>query len=150
MSALINNLLVLQEGVKTKPYLDCCGKYWRECQCEAKGKLTIGVGRNLDDMGITTFEAEYLLNNDIKRVSREADQELSWFSHLDWRRQDAVLSMIFNMGVTRFREFKNMISALSVGDFERASQEMLDSTWAKEVPARAECLAEMVRKGAPQ
>ena len=45
--------LIMHEGLKLTPY-----------RCTAD-KLTIGVGRNLDDVGITQDEAEYLLDNDI-------------------------------------------------------------------------------------
>ena len=45
--------LRLHEGVEHKPYVDTVGK------------TTIGVGRNLDDVGLTDDEIDYLLDNDI-------------------------------------------------------------------------------------
>lgn len=147
MSAQLKALLMREEGVRLKPYLDCCGKYWRVCDCSRKGKLTLGVGRNLDDDGITEYESEWLLEKDIARVTAQADRELEWFSKLDPRRQDAVLSMLFNLGAARFREFKQMIAALEAGDYNAAADAMLQSEWAREVPNRAKELAEMMRKG---
>lgn len=47
----IQHQLIRHEGERLKPYMDCCGKSWRDCQCIDKGKLTIGVGRNLADVG---------------------------------------------------------------------------------------------------
>ena len=44
------------EGLRLYPY-NC-----------SEGKLTLGIGRNLDDRGITEEEALYLLNNDIEAV----------------------------------------------------------------------------------
>ena len=45
--------LTKHEGLRLKPY-----------HCPA-GKLTIGIGRNLEDKGITEKEAVMLLENDI-------------------------------------------------------------------------------------
>lgn len=55
------------EGVRFKPYRDTVGK------------LTIGVGRNLDDRGISPGEADYLLANDIRIVCDELDRRLGWW-----------------------------------------------------------------------
>ena len=52
MNKLIEQLKI-HEGMKLKPYL-----------CTSK-KLTIGIGRNLDDVGISKEEAEMLLNGNI-------------------------------------------------------------------------------------
>ena len=41
------------EGIKLKPYTDTVGK------------LTLGIGRNLEDKGITEQEALFMLNNDV-------------------------------------------------------------------------------------
>jgi lysozyme len=58
VSSLIEQLR-RDEGCVLKPYRD------------QVGKLTIGVGRNLDDVGISSDEAEYLLANDIvKRMGQ--------------------------------------------------------------------------------
>lgn len=45
----IIKMLIRHEGLRLKPYKD------------SVGKLTIGVGRNLDDKGITKEEAMHLL-----------------------------------------------------------------------------------------
>lgn len=136
MSERLTALLTRHEGMRLKPYID------------TQGKLTIGVGRNLDDMGITEEEAKHLLQNDIARVTAEADRELDWYSKLDWQRQDVILSMLINMGVTRFRGFQKMIAALESGNYAVAADEMMDSAWAKQVPSRAKELSDMMRLGA--
>ena len=53
----LRDALIRDEGVRLKPYRD------------SVGKLTIGVGRNLDDKGLTRAEAEALLDNDIRDVT---------------------------------------------------------------------------------
>ena len=60
--ALMNRIkaqLVRHEGLRLKPY-----------RCTA-GKLTIGIGRNLDDCGISQTEAYLLLENDIRNCEKQ-------------------------------------------------------------------------------
>lgn len=145
--AQLRKQLIRHEGMRRKPYLDCCGRPWRECECKAKGKLTIGCGRNLDDVGLYDLEIMLLLSNDIDRVEKEAST-LSWFgSALNAARQFAVLDMLFNLGMPRFLGFKMMIKALQAQDYARATHEMLDSKWAGQVGDRAQNLARMMLTG---
>ena len=109
------------------------------------GKLTIGVGRNLDDVGITEEEALYLLKNDIRRTLKFLRTMLPFWDELTETRKTALADMCFNLGPKGFLSFKKMLKALSEGDYERASREMLDSKWARQVGRRAEELAEMMR-----
>lgn len=127
-------MLMRHEGVRLTPY-----------RCPA-GKLTIGCGRNLQDVGITQLEAMTLLSNDIERVTKEA-HTFGWFKSLNRARQDVVISMIFNLGLPRFKEFKKTIEAINMGNFSKAADEMLDSSWAKQVGERAIDLADMMKRG---
>jgi lysozyme len=125
----LKNQLILHEGLKLEPY-----------QCTA-GKLTIGVGRNIEDIGITEEEARYLLDNDILRVCDELDRNLSWWRDLSDVRQRILVDMVFNLGISRFMQFQNTISAIENGDYDKAAEEMLDSRWAQQVGQRAHRLA---------
>lgn len=123
------------EGLRLKPY-----------RCSA-GKLTIGYGRNLEDVGITQAEAEAMLMADIKAARRELDRVLPWWRNLSAVRQDALVNMAFNLGITRLLGFKNALAAMQAYDFDRAADEMLDSRWAAQVGDRAKRLAHMMRAG---
>lgn len=130
----LTDLLIKHEGLKLKPY-----------RC-SEGKLTIGVGRNLDDNGISHEEVLYLLNNDIDTARTEAAR-YPWFDGLSEDRQNVIISMIFNLGLYRFSQFKNTIALIEVGNFKEASREMLDSRWAKQVGSRANELSQMMEEG---
>lgn len=130
----LHDLLIQDEGLKLKPYLD------------TQGKTTVGVGRNITDVGISFDEAMVLLDSDIRRA-RQAAQILPWFSNLNSVRQDVVLNMIFNMGLGGFLEFKSMIAALANEKFGIAATEMLNSHWAGQVGDRAKRLAQMMTLG---
>ena len=81
----IADLLIRHEGLRLKPYRDTVGK------------LTIGVGRNLDDVGITREEALYLLKNDIDNARRELIKTIPRFLDMDKVRQIVLISMTFNL-----------------------------------------------------
>jgi lysozyme len=121
--------------LRLKPYRD------------ARSKLTIGVGRNLDDVGITRAEALMLLDNDIATVRRDVKRAFPWFAGLDPVRKDVVLDMVFNLGLPRFLRFEKTIAAIRAGDWESAAREMLKSRWANEVGKRATELAAMMGRG---
>ncbi len=130
----LKDLLIQDEGLKLKPYTDTVGK------------ITLGVGRNLSDVGISFDEAMMLLRNDIAKA-RSAAQTFSWFNNLNPVRQDVIISLIFNMGLGGFSEFKNVIAALYDGKNATASEAMLDSKWAKQVGDRAVRLSHMMMLG---
>lgn len=133
MIKLVENLK-RHEGLRLKPYL-----------CP-EGKITIGFGRNLEDMGISEKEAEMLLMSDIQRCYEELDV-FSWFHDLDQVRQEAMVNMLFNLGLPTFLEFKRTLKFMAEGAYSQAAIEMLDSKWANQVGDRAKELAYMVETG---
>ena len=130
----IQEQLVLHEGLKLKPY-----------RCTA-GKLTIGVGRNLDDKGLSKAESLLLLDNDIAEVE-DAIKGYDWVQRLDPIRRKVIVDMAFNLGVSGLRGFRRMIAALEQGDYEQAHTEMMDSKWFLQVKTRGIRLVEMMRTG---
>jgi len=109
-------------------------------------RYTIGIGRNLQDCGITAQEALFLLDNDIERVTKELEV-LRFTQYLNEPRKIALLDMLFNIGFPRFLKFKLMIAALEEQDYEEAALQMLDSKWATQVGSRAIELSEMISTG---
>lgn len=129
----IEEQLIDHEGFEAKVY-----------HCPA-GKLTVGVGRNLEDKGITREEALYLLRNDIKECETDLRTIFDNFEGLDDIRKNVLIDMRFNLGPNRFRQFKKMIAAVRQKDFQLAAEEMKDSNWYRQVGKRAENLCEMMR-----
>jgi lysozyme len=139
----LRQLLELHEGRRAYPYFDCCGKPFRQCQCLKQGRLSIGVGRNIEDDGLTEQEIDILLDTDIDQAECDAE-DYPWAKGLSPVRRDVVLSMLFNLGQTRFERFQKMIGAIGRMDFHLAAQEMLNSLWANQTGQRAVLLAEMM------
>lgn len=110
------------------------------------GKVTIGIGRNLSDNGLSDHEVEYLFANDYERTLDEA-ASFAWFDNLNAARQLVVMDMIFNMGLRRFKGFVRTIAAIEAGQYEVAARQMLDSKWARQVGRRAKLNAQTMASG---
>ena len=144
MNRLISQL-IQHEGVR--------GNYY---QCTAN-KKTIGVGRNVDDhpfnadelkylgrkdfthVAMTLKEAEWLLVRDVDKCELQLLNSgvVEGLSGLTEARKAVCVNMVYNIGIRGFCKFKNMLKALNQSDFKKASLEMLDSKWAKQVGNRA-------------
>lgn len=126
--------LIRDEGLRLKPYMD------------AVGKITIGVGRNLSDVGLSSREVMDLLGHDIDEAVTDL-ATFPWYLTLDEVRQRAMTNLRFNLGPRRFRDFKRMIRAMSDGDYQKAGAAMRDSPWYDQVKARATRLVSMILTG---
>lgn len=129
----IKKQLKEHEGVRHKVYKD------------SLGIETIGVGRNLRDVGLSDKEIEYLLDNDVQRVIKELQDNFVWFYDLSIPRKEALVNMCFNLGINRLKGFKNMLGYMRVGNFDKAADEALNSRWAKQVGKRALIISDMIR-----
>lgn len=127
------------EGVKHRLYKDTVGKW------------TIGAGRNLDDVGLSDDEIDYLLANDIDRATALLDKYAAWWRQMNPTRQRVLANMVFNMGWGNGKRglssFKNTLAAMQRGDYRAASKGMLQSGWARQVGDRAKRLATMMETG---
>lgn len=128
--------LSLHEGRKAFVYQDTVGK------------ATIGVGRNLEDRGLSDDEIDLLLDNDITAAYNDAVRIVPGFNTLSEDRQHVLIDMVFNLGAAGLLKFTKFLAAVESRDFERAATEMLDSRWARQVGRRAETLAKMMRPNA--
>ena len=121
------------EGCKLKPYVDTVGK------------LSIGIGRNLTDRGLSKTEVELLFDNDIDEVERQL-LEFDWYVNSPSAIKDALFNMCFNLGINRLLDFKRMIKAIKEENYTIAAMEALNSQWAMQVPSRAKDIAAMIRE----
>lgn len=132
---MLDRLLKLNEGVKFKPY-----------RCTA-GKMSIGVGRNLDDVGISAAEAEMLLANDIARASADVRTLAPWSDALDEVRRAALVDLCFNLGAAGLAKFKRFLAAMERGDWPDAATELRNSKWWHQVGDRGPRAERMVLTG---
>ena len=121
----IKQMLLKHEGMRTFPY-----------KC-SEGKLTIGVGKNLEANGITEEEAMYLLDNDIKRVTDNLDKMWPVWRQLPPKAQMVSIDATFQMGISGWMNFRHTRALMEMGCFLEASEEILRSKYAIQTPNRA-------------
>lgn len=135
LKELCRKMLVVDEGVRYKPYSDTVGK------------TTIGIGRNLDDVGISEAEALYLLDNDIYSAELAVRRILGdhFFVSLSENRQAALINLLFNLGEPKFLKFTNTIKAIKNQDWNLVALHLKDSKWARQVGKRSERVLSMLK-----
>lgn len=126
--------LVYDEGVRLRPYHDTVGK------------LTIGVGRNIEDRGITMATALQMLQEDMTEALKDCHDIFGsdWIETAGHYRVVAVVNMLFNLGRSRFLGFTKMIAHLKTRQFEAAAMEAKDSLWFRQVKRRGLRIVQMI------
>lgn len=124
--------LVRDEGVRLFPYMDTAGN------------ITIGIGRNLSGVGVSSAEVQAMWLADVDRATAGLDRALPWWRTLSEERQRVLVNMAFNMGVPKLLTFKRMLAAVKAGQYQAAAAEMLDSEWSRQVGERATRLAKIM------
>jgi lysozyme len=126
-------MLLVDEGLRLKPY-----------RCTA-GKLTIGYGRNLDDVGISREVAYMMLQEDLqiaekacKRIFPELFDQWGENRRLGW------INLAFNLGYNRLMQFRNTLRAARIEDWPEVEKGLRASLWFKQVGKRAERVIAMV------
>ena len=110
----------------------------------SEGRLTIAHGRMIESggIGISEEEADYLLQNDIKRSFAEC-QNFSWFDSLPDDKKMVLVELCFQLGYPTLCNFNRMLTGFSKRDWATAAVELLDSKYAREqCPARAKRLSQ--------
>lgn len=122
------------EGIRKKPYTDTVGK------------LTVGIGRNLSDVGLSDEEVDFLYENDLERAVDEARRLVPTFDILSETRKAVLVNMAFNLG-GKLAGFQKFLAAVSDGRYADAAKEMLNSMWAQQVGMRALRLSQQMESG---
>lgn len=133
----LEKTLKRHEGFKDEVYLD------------SLGFPTCGWGHHLWVGSKVPLECcEAFFKQDVAQAIRDFQTiARSMRKNLDTTRSRVIVMMIFQMGLQRVMQFKKMWTAIHDKDWERASQEMLDSKWAEQTKARAVELALIMKTG---
>lgn len=128
--------LVVSEGLRLKPYTDTVGK------------LSIGIGRNLTDVGISAMEAYDLCNHDIDRAEAAVLKRYPWILDHDPVRQAVIVELMFNMGPASLATFVNTLRAFQRKDYPAVAEGLRKSKWHRQVQAsRSTRIIQMVETG---
>lgn len=124
---------------------------------DSHGNWTIGYGHFLGRSnevskaekfrrGISVHQANEFLNNDMDKAYSDFVLMLQKKNATDLPAdvQMALFEMTFNMGSGKVTDFKRMWKSLNNGNYRRASREMKNSLWAKQVGDRATRIVDLV------
>ena len=122
------------EGFRSKVY---------EC---TEGYDTIGYGFAVKDLIIDEDIATLILMKKLHTLLQRVTIAFPWFKDVDDIAKGVVINMCYQIGLSGFSKFKKTIYYLETEQYLEASEEMLDSKWArKDSPARALRLSEKIK-----
>lgn len=116
--------LQLDEGRELKPYNDTAGK------------ITIGVGHNLTDDGITDAQCDMILSADIASVTASLDAHLSWWRLMPAPQQRVLANLCFNMGIAKLLTFVTFLGLMRAHSFSGAADDLETTAWFAQVGQR--------------
>lgn len=131
----VRRLAELHEGRRRYAYRDTVGK------------ITIGIGRNLDDVGLSDDEIDYLYANDHRRVRADLDRALPWWRWEDGVRRAALADLCFNLGIVKLLRFRATLRHWRAGEYDAAARQLQHSLWYRQVKTRGVRIVRMVRTG---
>lgn len=141
------------EGFEATPYKD------------SRSLWTVGNGRCLETHPFTGPEwkrlldngwlvlsiweagAHWLMNTELADVEGQLSRIFSWWSVLNDARQNALIELAYQIGISKLMGFKNMLAAIRAQDWATAYAQAMDSDWARQTPARAQTIATQLRDG---
>ena len=135
--------LEIDEGVKYEIYLDHLGY-----PTFGIGHLVIPSDKEYrEDVGTRVSEERVreCFDKDVESVLRDCTLLYKDFNELPEEAQQIIANMMFNMGYTRLSKFRGMKKGVDARDWNKATDEMVDSRWYKQVTNRANRLVERMR-----
>ena len=140
---LLREHLEIDEGVKYEVYNDHLGF------------ATFGVGHLVlesdpeygSEIGTAVSESRVIeaFEQDCENVLRDCNILYEDFDDLPEESQQVIANMMFNMGRPRLSKFKGMKRGVDSRNWNDAADEMVDSTWYKQVTKRADRLVVRMR-----
>ncbi len=125
--------LKIHEGYKPAVY-----------KCTA-GVDTIGIGFAIKDLNLSEEVCELILTEKLEALEERFEKKFDWFQESPVEVRNVMLNMAYQLGFAGFCKFKKTIAYLEEAEWEKASEEMLDSKWAKQTPNRAKELSEIIK-----
>ena len=111
----------------------------------SEGFDTIGYGFAIKDLVLDEDIAEMILERKLKKLTNAIRSKIDWFDDSPKKVQDVITNMCYQIGLSGFLKFKKTIYYLETEQYQEASEEMLDSLWARQTPNRAKEISKFIR-----
>jgi lysozyme len=138
------NQIYSDEGFRARPYFD------------TENVLTIGIGFAMRDLNLTEKallgdlnevkldDCMRLLKMKLSKLYDEICFDVPFFDSLKDSAKIGLLDLAYQIGVKGLLGFKNMLKALSFGEYQTAGLEVMNSLEAKQTPKRAEHIKALI------
>lgn len=130
------------EGIRLAAYKDSLGLW------------TAGVGHLLDQgrdwtgVRFSLGQVAAWLEEDLITAQKLSAGLLEWPAMDTDARQNALIELVFNMGLSHWKQFALARRAMSLRDWPESSKQLLSSLWAKQVgPIRSSRIANQIESG---
>ena len=108
------------------------------------GHLVLPTDKFAEGVTYKKKDLEEVFDKDFNIAKSNANQLIIGLP-LHHQAKCVIIEMVFQLGIGGVSKFKNMWRALKQNDYQIASEEMLDSKWAKQTPKRAEELSSVMK-----
>ncbi|AAQ17861.1 gp5 baseplate hub subunit and tail lysozyme [Aeromonas phage Aeh1] len=157
----IEKMLVQDEGVRTKWYLDSEGyptigighliiRERTSNLVTINSILSAQLGRVVTGGVITSEEVSKLFSQDLNKVRADIMRFTSIsqvYMKANRSRQMAIENMCFQMGAGGLAKFKNTLAAMAREDWTAAYNGLRDSLWARQTPGRSARVSKIILTG---
>ena len=127
------------EGFRDQVYKDSLG-----FATIGYGHLVLSTDPFKEGVTYSKEDLDKVFDSDFNIAKTNANQLIEGLP-LHHQAKCVIIEMVFQLGVGGVSKFKNMWKALKQNDYQTASEEMLDSRWAKQTPKRAEELSSVMK-----
>lgn len=108
------------------------------------GNDTVGYGFTIRDLRLPEGVSSTILRILVLDLTLRLHDRFVWFRSMPGVVQSVVVEMCYQLGVRGFSRFKKTIAHLKMKRWREASEEMLDSRWARQTPERARELSRII------
>ena len=127
------------EGFRDQVYKDSLG-----FATIGYGHLVLDTEHFIEGQSYPKEHLEKVFDGDFDTACSNANQLIKDLP-LHHQAKCVLIEMVFQLGIGGVSKFKNMWKALKQNNYQTASEEMLDSKWAKQTPKRAEELSSVMK-----
>ena len=108
------------------------------------GHLVLPTDKFAEGVTYKKKDLEEVFDSDFNIAKSNANQLIKGLP-IHHQAKCVIIEMVFQLGIGGVSKFKKMWKALKQNDYQIASEEMLDSKWAKQTPKRAEELSSVMK-----
>ena len=137
----IKSQLIIDEGMSLTAYEDTLGN------------LTVGIGHLVmpsdqieEGQTITQDQCDSFFNKDLQ-IAIDSCTKAPNIPYLNQPElvQESLVNMCYNMGVARLAQFITFLNLLHNKNYEAAAMDLMGTLWAKQVPERAQRIANKIK-----